>query len=242
MIGGPPQNTFMLRRSMSPGPEPLRSNTHPYGGWPGQSEGDLNKVNRHTGLFVKMIYLHALATAGRCKRPADSSDIKEVGFLLEQPRDPRGYLLFSDPLTQDSVSFWRTSLWEGYEAEAGLTTYTFDMSSLGKALKRHTTKSFSLCSGRFRWTWGSPKQGGQCVRPKKNVVHGMVNPFGSKRNSKNTKIQITAQMCQWTDNRCKAVCLPTKKEISMKASIYNWISRRWCKEGHSTGFGLFGVA
>ena len=144
VIGGPPQNTFMLRRSMSPGPEPLRSNTHPYGGWPGQSEGDLNKVNRHTGLFVKMIYLHALATAGRCKRPADSSDIKEVGFLLEQPRDPRGYLLFSDPLTQDSVSFWRTSLWEGYEAEAGLTTYTFDMSSLGKALKRHTTVGTNL--------------------------------------------------------------------------------------------------
>ena len=144
VIGGPPQNTFMLRRSMSPGPEPLRSNTHPYGGWPGQSEGDLNKVNRHTGLFVKMIYLHALATAGRCKRPADSSDIKEVGFLLEQPRDPRGYLLFSDLLAQDSVSFWRTSLWEGYEAEAGLTTYTFDMSSLGKALNRHTTVGTNL--------------------------------------------------------------------------------------------------
>ena len=112
----------------------------------------------------------------------------------------------------------------------------------GLPIRTGAGKSFSLCSGRFRWTWGSPKQGGQCVRPKKNVVHGMVNPFGSKRNSKNTKIQITAQMCQWTDNRCKAVCLPTKKEISMKASIYNWISRRWCKEGHSTGFGLFGVA
>ena len=73
------------------------------------------------------------------------------------------------------------------------------------------------------------------MRPKKNVVHGMVNPFGSKRNSKNTKIQITAQMCQWTDNRCKAVCLPTKKEISMKASIYTWIS--WgVVNGRAVGF------
>lgn len=96
--------------------------------------------------------------------------------------------------------------------------------------------------GSFSLDLGLSETRGPMRETKKNVVHGMVNPFGSKRNSKNTKIQITAQMCQWTDNRCKAVCLPTKKEISMKASIYNWISRRWCKEGHSTGFGLFGVA
>ncbi|CAE7787384.1 hypothetical protein AK812_SmicGene8300 [Symbiodinium microadriaticum] len=107
VIGGPPQNTFMLRRHMSPGPEPLRSADYPYGGWYGQSERDQKLVNKHTGLFVKMIYLHALATAGRCTYPPDPSDVKEVGFLLEQPSDPRVYAFFDDRLAQDSVSICR---------------------------------------------------------------------------------------------------------------------------------------
>ena len=81
VIGGPPQNTFMLKRSMTPGPEPLRSNEFPYYGWCGQSSEDLRKANRHTGVFVKMICAHALATAGRCVRPAEPGDIKEVGRL-----------------------------------------------------------------------------------------------------------------------------------------------------------------
>ena len=132
IIGGPPQNTFMLKRSMSPGPEPLRSNSHPYGGWHGQSDKDLERVNRHTGLFVKMIYLHALATAGRCRHPAESGDVREVGFMLEQPKDPRSYLLYTDPLAQDSVSFWRTSLWESYAEEAGLSVYSLTCRRWGR--------------------------------------------------------------------------------------------------------------
>ena len=91
-------------------------------------------MSRHTGLFVKMIYLHALASAGRCVFPGGPHEVKEVGFLLEQPSDPRTHLLYSDPLAKDSVSFWRTSLWTQYAEEAGLTSYSFDMSSLGKAL------------------------------------------------------------------------------------------------------------
>ena len=144
VIGGPPQNTFMLKRHMSPGPEPLRSEDYPYGGWSGQSEKDYALVSKHTGLFVKMIYLHALATAGRCVYPSTPHEVKEVGFLLEQPSDPRSYLLYTDLLAKDSVSFWRTSLWNLYAEEAGLTTYTFDMSSLGKALIRHTTIGTNL--------------------------------------------------------------------------------------------------
>ncbi|CAE7208296.1 GIP [Symbiodinium sp. CCMP2456] len=144
VVGGPPQNTFMLRRSMTPGPDPLRSNEFPYGGWYGQSSKELQLVNRHTGLFVKMICLHALATAGRCVYPPEPNDVKEVGFMLEQPRDPKTYLSFSHPLVTDSVSFWRTGLWIQYAEEAGLTTFSFDMSSLGKALSRHTTVGTNL--------------------------------------------------------------------------------------------------
>ncbi|CAE7948545.1 RE2 [Symbiodinium sp. KB8] len=144
IVGGPPQNTFMLRRCMSPGPEALRSNEYPYGGWQGQSERDQALVNRHTGLFARMIYLHALSTAGKCVYPAEPSEVKEVGFMLEQPRDPRGYLYYSNPMVNDAVSFWRTGLWVRYAEEAGLTTYSFDMSSLGKALARQTTVGTNL--------------------------------------------------------------------------------------------------
>ena len=144
IIGGPPQNTFMLRRHMTPGPEPLRSEDYPYGGWSGQSDKDKIRVNNHTGLFVKMIYLHALSTAGRCVYPNEPNEVKEVGFMLEQPSDPRSYMLFSQDLAKDSVSFWRTSLWTQYAEEAGLSSYSFDMSSLGKALVRHTTIGTNL--------------------------------------------------------------------------------------------------
>ncbi|CAE7333336.1 RE1, partial [Symbiodinium sp. KB8] len=144
VIGGPPQNSFMLRRSMTPGPEALRSEDYPYGGWEGQPAAEVDYVNKHTGYFAKMIYLHALATAGRCKFPPDPADVREVGFMLEQPRDPRGYLLFTDPLYQDARSFWRTPMWFYYAEEAGLSTYSFDMSSLGKKLVRHTTIGTNL--------------------------------------------------------------------------------------------------
>eukprot|EP00439_Symbiodinium_sp_Y106_P021104 s4642_g2.t1 len=118
--------------------------SHPYGGWYGQSEKERALVNRHTGLFVKMIYLHALATARRTVYPAEPNDVKEAGFMLEQPKDLRTYLLYSDPLSQDCTSFWRTSLWEEYSAEAGLTMVSFDMSSLGKALIRQKSSFEAL--------------------------------------------------------------------------------------------------
>ena len=144
LLGGPPQHSFMLRRHMTPGPEALRSPDFLYGGWPGQSAAEVDYVNKRTGLFARMIYLHALASAGRCKFPADAGDVRDVGFLLEQPRDPRGHLRFEDDLAKDSVSFWRTSMWLNYAEEAGLSSYNFDMSSLGKALSRHTTIGTNL--------------------------------------------------------------------------------------------------
>ena len=82
---------------------------------------------------MKMICLHALATAGRCSFPTEPNEVKEVGFMLEQPSDPRSYLLFTDPHAKDSVSFWPTSLWTQYAEQAGLITYSVDMSCLGKA-------------------------------------------------------------------------------------------------------------
>ncbi|CAE7218690.1 unnamed protein product [Symbiodinium sp. CCMP2456] len=92
IVGGPPpQGSFMISRHVVGGPSPLRSNDYPYGNWHGQSEADVYEVNKQTQLLVRMVYLHALSTAGRIK---------------SQP-DP-------DPLYPDVVSFWRTPMWTEY--------------------------------------------------------------------------------------------------------------------------------
>ena len=139
IIGGPPQGSFMISRHIVGGPEPLRSNEFPYGGWEGQSAVDNYTVNKHTSLYVRMIMLHAIATAGKLRHPGDPGATREVAFLLEQPRDPRGYLGFHDPLYNDVVSFWRTPLWMEYALEAGLHTHSFDFAAFGKAFSRMTT-------------------------------------------------------------------------------------------------------
>ena len=92
IIGGPPQGTFMISRYNVNGPRPLRTNEYPYGGWVGQSDADVFTVNRETQLVARMIYLHALSTAGRLAEHKEPSARREVGFLLEHPRDPRSRL------------------------------------------------------------------------------------------------------------------------------------------------------
>ncbi|CAE7750140.1 GIP [Symbiodinium sp. CCMP2592] len=144
IIGGPPQGTFMISRHVTGGPEPLRSQEFPYGNWPGQSDADVYEVNRETQLIARMLYLHALSTAGRLRADLEPDAPKEVAFMLEHPRDPRGYLKFGDPLYPDVVSFWRTSLWSEYALEAGLSSYNLDMAALGKAFTRHTTLGTNL--------------------------------------------------------------------------------------------------
>ena len=136
VIGGPPQTSFMISRHVVGGPEPV---SYLYGNWPGQSDPDVWLANRETQLMTRMIYLHALATAGRIRAAPGPGSPREVAFLLEHPRDPRGYLKFQDPLYGDVVSFWRTSLWTGYALEAGFHAYNFDMAAFGKAFTRHTT-------------------------------------------------------------------------------------------------------
>ena len=144
IVGGPPQGSFMISRHIVGGPEPLRSNEYPYGNWDGQSAADVYEVNRHTSLYVRMIMLHAIATAGKIRHPGDPSTTKEVAFMLEQPRDPRGYLAFQDPLYPDVVSFWRTPLWMEYALEAGLHTHSFDLAAFGKSFTRFTTIGTNL--------------------------------------------------------------------------------------------------
>ncbi|CAE7838902.1 RE2 [Symbiodinium sp. CCMP2592] len=144
IIGGPPQSSFMISRHVVGGPEPVRSNAAVYGNWPGQPDADTWLANRETQLLTRMIYLHALATAGRMRASPSVDAIKGVAFMLEHPRDPRGYLKYQDPLYNDVVSFWRTPLWTEYALEAGFNSYHFDMAAFGKAFSRHTTIGTNL--------------------------------------------------------------------------------------------------
>ena len=178
IVGGPPQTTFMISRHVVGGPEPVRSNDYLYGNWSGQSDVDVWAVNRETQLLTRMIYLHALSTAGRLRARLTPECRREVGFLLEHPQDPRGYLKFQDPLYPDVVSFWRTSLWTEYALEAGLSTYSFDMAALGKAFARHTTVGTNLSlrhlNGlRQRWHSGGPvpERSPACVWPSEFLEH-----------------------------------------------------------------------
>ena len=172
IVGGPPQSTFMISRHVVGGPEPVRSNDYPFGNWRGQSDADVWLVNKETQLLTRMIYLHALSTAGRIRAQPDPEARREVGFLLEHPRDPRGYLKFQDPLYPDVVSFWRTPLWTEYALEAGLNTHSFDMAGLGKAFTRHTTIGTNLTLRhldglRLRWQSDgpTPERSPACVWP-----------------------------------------------------------------------------
>ncbi|CAE7630141.1 unnamed protein product [Symbiodinium sp. CCMP2592] len=181
IVGGPPQGTFMISRHIVGGPAPVRSNDYPFGNWDGQSDSDVWEVNRETQLLTRMIYLHALSSAGRIRSGPTPEFRREVAFLLEHPRDPRGFLKFQDPLYPDVVSFWRTSLWTEYAMEAGLSTQCFDMAALGKAFPRHTTIGTNLAlrhlNGlRMRWhTDGpAPERSPACVWPTEFIEHVVI--------------------------------------------------------------------
>ena len=122
----------------------MRTNQYPYGGWDGQPVKDIETVTHDTALFVKMIYLHALATAGRCANQPDPEESKEVGFLLEQPQDPRGFLPWDHELFNEVVSFWRSDLWMKYSQEAGLDVYTLDQGALGHPRRKPTSLGTNL--------------------------------------------------------------------------------------------------
>ena len=64
IIGGPPCRTFSRLRNRGPGPPPVRSRTLPFG-WELQPEAEYMEVVKDTRLFVRTIWTHALAVAGR---------------------------------------------------------------------------------------------------------------------------------------------------------------------------------
>ena len=101
------------------GPHPLRSPTEPFGlSTLTSDERDL--VDRHTGLCARMMWLHALSTAGRRVHHNPSDGTSMVAFMLEQPQSVEQHVVPSDCAVSSAPSFWNTPLWQTYADEAGL--------------------------------------------------------------------------------------------------------------------------
>ncbi|CAE7276271.1 GIP [Symbiodinium natans] len=91
VIGGPPCRTTSVLRHKPGGPRPARSPAEPYG-LSDLSAAERELVDNDTGLFARMLFLHAAATAGRRVHRQSAEQSSQVAFLLEQPQPVDRYL------------------------------------------------------------------------------------------------------------------------------------------------------
>ena len=62
----------------------------------------------------------------------------QVGFVLEQPADPRKYM-------PGCPTFWGTTQWEAFEEMEGMAKYEFYQGDFGGAAQKPTTLGTNLC-------------------------------------------------------------------------------------------------
>ena len=125
VIGGPPCRTMSVLRHRPGGPRPVRSPQHPFG-LPTLNSDERNLVDHDTGLFARMLWLHALATAGRRVNPSIPRMSSLVPFLLEQPQEVARYMAPENPLVGEVPSWWSNPMWLSYADEAGLFEVDFN--------------------------------------------------------------------------------------------------------------------
>ena len=143
VIGGPPSRTWSVKAHRADGPHPLRSSTEPFGlSTLTSDERDL--VDRHTGLCARMMWLHALSTAGRRVHHNPSDGTSMVAFMLEQPQSVEQHVVPDDCAVSSAPSFWNTTLWQAYADEAGLFEVSFRQGPLGHAGEKPTTVGTNL--------------------------------------------------------------------------------------------------
>ena len=143
VIGGPPCRTMSVLRHKPGGPRPVRSPSEPYG-LSDLSASERALVNNDTGLFARMLFSHATATAGRRVHRQSVHHSSQVAFLLEQPQPVDRYLPVGHSLVGEVPSFWHTNLWRAYALEAGLFEVDFDQGALGHATTKPTTIGTNL--------------------------------------------------------------------------------------------------
>ena len=143
VIGGPPCRTMSVLRHRPGGPRPVRSPQHPFG-LPTLNSDERNLVDHDTGLFARMLWLHALATAGRRVNPSTPRMSSLVAFLLEQPQEVARYMAPENPLVGEVPSWWSNPMWLSYADEAGLFEVDFNQGPLGHVSDKPTTVGTNL--------------------------------------------------------------------------------------------------
>ena len=123
VLGGPPCRTFSaMRHNRAPGkPEPVRSAEHLWG-LPGLSAAQRSYVDKDTELIARQLFLYM---------------DQEVGFVMEHPADPNGFLEGNG-----YPSVWNTSMITEFLTEGerrGLCKRTFDQGALGHPCRKPTT-------------------------------------------------------------------------------------------------------
>ena len=143
VIGGPPCRTMSVLRHRPGGPRPVRSPQHPFG-LPTLNSDERNLVDHDTGLFARMLWLHALATAGRRVNPSIPRMSSLVAFLLEQPQEVARYMAPENPLVGEVPSWWSNPMWLSYADEAGLFEVDFNQGPVGHVSDKPTTMRTNL--------------------------------------------------------------------------------------------------
>ena len=97
VLGGPPCRTMSVLRHRPGGPRPVRSHAEAFGlSTLTPSEREL--VDHDTGLFARMLWLHATSMAGRRVHRLQPHFSSMVAFLLEQPQQVERYMAPGNPL------------------------------------------------------------------------------------------------------------------------------------------------
>ena len=143
VIGGPPCRTMSVLRHRPGGPRPVRSPQHPFG-LPTLNSDERKLVDHDTGLFARMLWLHALATAGRRVNPSIPRVSSLVAFLLEQPQEVARYMAPENRLVGEVPSWWSNPMWLSYADEAGLFEVDFNQGPLGHVSDKPTTVGTNL--------------------------------------------------------------------------------------------------
>ena len=143
VLGGPPCRTMSVLRHRPGGPRPVRSPAEPFG-LSTLTPGERELVDHDTGLFARMLRLHATSTAGRRVHRPQPHFSSMVAFLLEQPQQVERYMAPGNPLLGEVPSWWSNPMWLSYAAEAGLFEVDFNQGPLGHVSDKPTTIGTNL--------------------------------------------------------------------------------------------------
>ena len=134
VVGGPNCRTrSVLRHYPLPGggPRPVRSLEEPFG------RSDLTAHEKKAVWEDDVMMWRMLAIYLVAEEVRNAKGGPQVGFVLEQPADPRKYM-------PGCPTFWGTTQWEAFEEMEGMAEYEFYQGDFGGAAPKPTTLGTNL--------------------------------------------------------------------------------------------------